>query len=98
MRISDWSSDVCSSDLQRVAGAVGVDGRHRAVVARVHGLEHVEGLAATALPHHYAVGTHAEAVLHEVADGDLTGALDVRGARLHAQQLGSASCRGEGCR
>ena len=47
---------------ERVAGAVGVDGGDRAVVAGVHGLEHVEGLAATALADDDAVGTHAQAV------------------------------------
>ena len=34
---------------EHVAGAVGVTRRHRAVVAGVHGLEHVEGLAGTDL-------------------------------------------------
>ena len=47
---------------QRVAGAVGVDGGERAVVAGVHGLEHVEGLAATALPDDDPVGPHAQGV------------------------------------
>ena len=46
---------------QRVTGAVGVDRGERAVVAGVHGLEHVEGLAATALADDDAVGAHAEA-------------------------------------
>ena len=61
-------------------GAVGVDRGDRAVVAGVHGLEHVEGLAGTALADDDAVGPHAEGVLDEVADGDLALALDVRRA------------------
>src|SRR3546814_20293535 len=32
MRISDWSSDVCSSDLDRIAGAAGIDAERRAAV------------------------------------------------------------------
>ena len=47
---------------ERVARAVGVDGGDRAVVAGVHGLEHVEGLAGTALADDDAVGAHAQAV------------------------------------
>ena len=45
---------------QRVARAVGVDRGDRAVVAGVHGLEHVEGLAGTALADDDAVGPHAQ--------------------------------------
>ena len=56
---------------ERVARAVGVDRGQRAVVAGVHGLEHVEGLAAAALADDDAVGPHAQGVAHEVADGDL---------------------------
>ena len=56
---------------ERVARAVGVDRGDRAVVAGVHGLEHVEGLAAAALADHDAVGAHAQGVLDEVADRDL---------------------------
>ena len=62
---------------ERVARAVGVDGGHRAVVAGVHGLEHVEGLAGAALADHDAVGAHAQAVLDEVADRDLAATFDV---------------------
>ena len=43
-----------------LAGAVGVDGGHRAVVAGVHGLDHVEGLRPAALAHDDPVGPHAE--------------------------------------
>ena len=48
---------------QRVARGVGVDGRDRAVVAGVHGLEHVERGAVTDLADDDAVGPHAEGVL-----------------------------------
>ena len=72
---------------QRVARAVGVDRGDRAVVAGVHGLEHVEGLAATALADDDAVGPHAQAVADEVADGDLALALDVRRAGLQGEHV-----------
>ena len=72
---------------QGVAGAVGVHGGERAVVAGVHGLEHVEGLARAALADHDAVGAHAQAVLDQVADGDLAPALDVGRPGLERQHV-----------
>src|SRR5688500_7077014 len=65
---------------QHVARAVGVACRHRAVVAGVHGLEHVEGLARTALPDDHPVRAHPEGVPHELADRDRALAFDVRRA------------------
>ena len=47
---------------------VGMAGRQRALVARVHGPEHVEGLGPTDLADNDAVGAHAQRVPHEVAD------------------------------
>src|SRR3546814_1703033 len=56
MRISDWSSDVCSSDLVRVGGAEGRD--HAAQLpgqrGRGHGSERVE----TSAPPHYPALAH----------------------------------------
>ena len=72
---------------ERVTGAVGVDRGERAVVAGVHGLEHVEGLAGTALADDDAVGPHAQAVLDEVADGDLAATLDVGRAGLQREDV-----------
>ena len=46
---------------QRVTRGVGVDRGERAVVAGVHGLEHVEGLGAADLADDDAVGPHAQA-------------------------------------
>ena len=68
-------------------GRVGVAGRHRAVVAGVHGLEHVERLAAAALADDDAVGPHAQGVAHQLADGDGALALDVRRARLERDHV-----------
>ena len=59
----------------------------RAVVARVHRLEHVERLAAAALADDDAVGAHAERVLHEIADRVLAAALEVRRARLERDDV-----------
>ena len=61
-------------------GRVGVDRGQRAVVAGVHRLEHVERLAAADLADDDPVGAHAQRVAHQVADGDLALALDVRRA------------------
>src|SRR3546814_16107734 len=65
MRISDWSSDVCSSDLQ-VGIAAGVDPRER---LQVHG--DVEGQAVEA-----AAAAHADAQRGDLGAVDV----DARGA------------------
>ena len=56
-------------------------------MARVHGLEHVKRLAAAAFAHDDAVGAHAEAVLHEVADRHGALAFNVGGARFEAHHV-----------
>ena len=53
---------------QRVARGVGVHGADGAVVAGVHGLEHVEGCGVADLADDDAVGAHAQGVLDQVAD------------------------------
>src|SRR5438874_5285355 len=65
-----------------IVGSVGVDGAHRALVPGVHGLQHVQGLAAAALADDDPVGTHSQCVAHEIADLDDAFALDVRRPRL----------------
>ena len=72
---------------EHVARRVGVAGGQRAVVAGVHGLEHVERLAAAALADDDAVGPHAQRVAHQVADRDLALALDVGRARLERDDV-----------
>ena len=83
-------STIVSSRDERVPGGVGVDGRDRAVVAGVHGLEHVEGLGAADLADDDAVGSHAQRVADEVADRDLASALHVRGTALEADHVALA--------
>ena len=68
-------------------GRVGVDGGQRPVVAGVHRLEHVEGLAAADLADHDPVRPHAQRVAHQVADGDLALALDVRRPALQPHHV-----------
>ena len=72
---------------ERVAGGVGVDRRQRALVAGVHGLEHVERLRAADLADDDPVGPHAQGVPDELADPDLALALDVRRARLERDHV-----------
>src|SRR5207247_10732630 len=54
----------------------------RALMARVHRLEHVERLGAADLADDDAVRPHAEGVPDELADPNLALTLDVRRARL----------------
>ena len=51
-----------------VARAVGVAGGQGPLVAAVHGLEHVQGLAGPALAHHDAIRSHPQGVAHQGAD------------------------------
>src|SRR3970040_346066 len=62
---------------EHVTRRVGVAGGQRAVVARVHGLEHVQRLAGTTLPDDDPVGPHPEGVPDELPDRDRALALDV---------------------
>src|SRR3546814_5744603 len=64
MRISDWSSDVCSSDLERLHGGVGAGPAEGPDVARVGGIgdvDHGDAVAgdvgAVAGPGHVGVAT-----------------------------------------
>ena len=60
-----------------VARGVRMQGGQRAIVAGIHGLEHVQRLAAAALAHHNALRAHAQRVAHAIADGDFALALDI---------------------
>ena len=76
-----------SSRISASTVRVGVHGGQRALVAGVHGLEHVERLAAADLADDDAVGAHAQRVADQVADGDLAVALDVRRAGLQPDHV-----------
>ena len=64
-----------------------MDGGHRALVAGVHRLDHVERLGASALADDDPVGPHAEGVLDQVGRGDRPLALDVRRPGLQADDV-----------
>ena len=56
-------------------------------MARVHGLQQVERFGSAHLADDDAVGTHTQAVLDEIAHGDLALAFEVRRARLQAHHV-----------
>src|SRR3546814_6888710 len=67
MRISDWSSDVCSSDLDVVADAFDQHGELVAAQARDQGLLAERGADATAsLDQHLVAGCVAGAVVDQL--------------------------------
>ena len=78
---------IVSSRYSASRGAVGVDGRQAAVVAGVHGLQHVERLFAADLADDDAVGPHTQGVDHEIALADRALAFDVRRPRLEAHHV-----------
>ena len=58
---------IVSSRAQGVARRVGVQRGHRALVAGVHGLEHVQRLGAAALADDDPFGPHTQGVADQVA-------------------------------
>ncbi|MNS95310.1 hypothetical protein D3C72_1295640 [compost metagenome] len=64
-----------------------MDGGHRSVMAGVHRLQHLQHLGATHLADHDAVGAHAQAVAHQVADADRPLALGATDAALQAHHM-----------
>jgi hypothetical protein len=66
-----------------VAGAVGVNRGQRTVVARVHGLQHVQRLRSAHLADDDAVGAHTQGVDHQLPDFDRSLSLDVGRPRFH---------------
>ena len=72
---------------QGVAGRVGVQRRQRAVVARVHGLQHVERFGSAAFADDDPLGTHTQGVFHQVGRGDRAFAFDVRRPRFQPHDV-----------
>jgi hypothetical protein len=56
-------------------------------MAGVHGLQHVEGLAAADLSNDDAVRSHPQRIPHQIAHGDLAPAFDVRRARFEPHHV-----------
>ena len=73
---------------QRVGRGVRVHGRHRPVVPGVESLEHVERLRTAHLADDDPVGAHPQRVAHQLADRDLSPALQIRGPAFEAQHVG----------
>ena len=71
----------------RIACRVGMDGGHAAVVAGVHGLQHVEGFRSAYLAHDDAVGPHAQCVMDQVALSDLAAPLQTGWAGFHPHHM-----------
>src|SRR3546814_20525724 len=110
MRISDWSSDVCSSDLELVAPVAVDQARHHDVLAGARGMHEaavaqvdadvVDALAAAAEEHQVA-GVQCvtfdllAAVRHLPRDARQ---FDAQGTAEHiADPIGRASCRESVC-
>ena len=72
---------------QGVARRVGVQRGHRAVVAGVHGLEHVERFRTAALADDDPFGPHTQGVAHQVGGGDRALAFDVRRPRFQPHHV-----------
>src|SRR5262249_50951073 len=70
-----------------VAGRVGVDGGERAVVASVHGLQHVEGFLTADFADDDAVGTHTQAVDEQLALAHGPVTFEVRGTGFEARHV-----------
>jgi len=62
---------------QSIAGRVGVNRGERTIVARVHGLQHVQRLFRANLAHDDAIGAHAQGVDDELPDVDGADALHI---------------------
>ncbi|OQB07161.1 MAG: hypothetical protein BWY17_05340 [Deltaproteobacteria bacterium ADurb.Bin207] len=67
---------------QRFGGTVGVRRRQRAIMTRIHRLEHVQCLTPAAFPNHNAIGTHTKRIPHQVPYRVLPLAFHVRRTRL----------------
>ena len=70
------------------ARAVGVERAHRAVMARVHGLQKVERLGSAHFAHDDAFRTHTQTVADEIAHGDLALPFEVGRTGFQAHDMG----------
>src|SRR5262245_8540337 len=71
----------------RVARRIGVQGGQRAVVARVHGLQHVQRFRSAALADDDSLGTHTQGVFHQIRRGDRAFAFDVWRPRFQSHDV-----------
>ncbi len=62
--------------------------RKRAIMSRVHRLQHVESLRPTAFPDDDAIWSHTERIDDQITDGDFPPALRVAWASLKPNDMG----------
>src|SRR5579872_3317169 len=71
----------------RLARRVGVQRAHRSVMAGIHRLQQIERFGSAHFADDDALGPHAQAVLDEIAHGDLAGAFEIGRPRLQAHDM-----------
>ena len=64
-----------------------MNGGHRAFVAGIHGLEHIEGFFAAHLAHDDAIWTHTQAVDQQLTLADRALSFNVRRTGLQAHDI-----------
>ena len=74
------------SNRARPSRHIGMQGRQRTIMTRIHGLEHVEGLSPPAFADHDAIWACGTGT-HQVADGNLPPPLDVRCSTLQLHHV-----------
>ena len=72
---------------ERITRRVGVNGRHRTLVTRVHRLQHVESFVAATLTNDDAIWTHTQCVLDQVTLTDLALPFGVGRTRFHPTDM-----------
>ena len=65
-----------------------MNGRHRAVVPGIHGLHHVERLAAAHLANDDAIRPHAQRISHQIPLVDLAMTFDIGRTRFELNHVG----------
>ena len=70
-----------------ITGIVGMAGRQRSVMARVHGLQHIQRFGSAAFPHDDPVGTHTQSIDHQIPNGDPPLPFDVRRPGFQGNQI-----------
>jgi len=73
--------------MRAIPRCIGMDGRHRTVVSRVHRLQHIERLGATHLADDNPVGTHTQRVYDQLALVDRPFALEVWRPALESDDM-----------
>src|SRR3546814_20142456 len=100
MRISDWSSDVCSSDLFDEDGQADTLARRKEICGRAYQIlveqEQFPPEDIIFDPNVFAVATGIDEHNHYAMDY-IEGARWIRQNLPHARQIGSASCRERVC-